>query len=100
MQKNVAAVAFFFCVCHIPAIIKFGVMAFKPIHFNLIQSISASTEIAAFFYVFNFMFNIFIYLAFGNTFRRYFLELFIKCRGKAVEMNIVQSVDFSSISRL
>jgi hypothetical protein len=74
--KKVAAVAFLFCFCQIPCLIDNGVLAFNS---KDISSIPIITELNQFFGAFNFACNFFIYLAFGNTFRRNFLEPFIKC---------------------
>jgi hypothetical protein len=77
VQKNVAAVAFVFCVCHMPAVIHYGEIALQKegeliTHFNSTVLI----EIVFFFVAVNNTANIFIYVAVGKKFRTTLFDMF------------------------
>jgi hypothetical protein len=71
MQKNVAAVALLFCLCHLPMLIQVGEVAFQS-EGKTITYLDGTTiplEMNSFFCVVNNAADIFIYVAVGAKFR-------------------------------
>jgi hypothetical protein len=74
MQKNVAAVAIVFCICHVPYLIVVGKLAFPS------DMITIPFEVASFSLALNSTCNLIIYLALGKTFRRRLFDVLTECR--------------------
>jgi hypothetical protein len=81
MQKNVAAVAFVFCVCHVPMPIRWGELAFQSeAAMNAWNNSTMPIEISNLFLVVSNGANIIIYTAFGKNFRTKLFDVLFSCR--------------------
>jgi hypothetical protein len=81
MQKNVAGVAVLFCICHVPALIQYGEVAFQEVGETMttLNNATIPREVTSFFWAVNNGANIFIYTAFSKQFRTTLFSVLIEC---------------------